>query len=105
MPASVSTCGVSENSLPSVATKPPRSSVNRMRRAVARGSSAARARSLSVIGPLVVAEHLQQPQAAVEALDEIGGALLAVFAFQFWHLWSNGRWPVKIGLAAIQDMS
>ena len=39
--ASDSTCGVSENSLPSLATKPPRSSVNRMRRAVARGRSAA----------------------------------------------------------------
>src|SRR4051812_10205923 len=34
-----------------------------------------------------LAEHLQQPQTAVEALDEIGGALLAVLAFQLWHRW------------------
>ena len=48
--ASTSTRGVRRNSLPSVATKPARSSVNRSRRAVARGRSAALARSLNVIG-------------------------------------------------------
>src|SRR2546430_2424119 len=31
-------------------------------------------------------ERLQQAQAAVETLDEIGGTLLAVLAFQLWHL-------------------
>ena len=54
-----------------------------MRRAVARGRSAARAMSLSVIGPLVWPNACKQAQAAVEALDEIGGALLASSRFSF----------------------
>ncbi len=32
------------------------------------------------------AEFLQQPQAAVETLDEVGGTLLAVTALQLWHV-------------------
>ena len=88
--ASVSTRGVSANSLPSDVTKPPCSSVNRMRRAVARGRSAARARSLSVAGPPMVPNTSEQADAAVEALDEIGGALVALAAFQLWH------WPFRL---------
>ena len=32
-----------------------------------------------------VAERLQEAQAAIEALDKIGSAFLAAFAFQLWH--------------------
>jgi len=44
------------------------------------------------------AEHLQQAQAAVETLDEIGGTLLAVPALQLWHRISNRS---KIELARL----
>src|SRR3954447_23177820 len=90
--ASVSTCGVSENSFPSPLTKPPRWSVNSMRRAGARGSSAARARSLSGTGEIAQrhragrdAEALQQAQPAIEALDEIRRAFVALASLQLGH--------------------
>ena len=51
-----------------------------------------------------IAERLQQAQAAVEALDEIGGALLAAsrFSFGIGLLVSNRS---KLRLPAIPDMA
>ena len=103
---SVSTCGVSVNSLPSVATKPPRSSVNRMRRAVARGRSAARARSLSVIGPPVVPNYCEQAQAAIEALDESRSRALRHRCVSAWaSVVPVGRAGQRLCLPSRPDMS
>jgi hypothetical protein len=81
------------NSLPSLATKPPRSSVGQ-------DTAGGGARQLGGAGEIAQrhrtaggAKHLKQPQAAIEAFDEVGGALLA--ALELWHWLAPPAAPIK----------